>query len=48
MEKSNAQLLNEYLDTLLKFWNGEIGEDDFTPITIPAEVDSEMQKDSFY
>lgn len=48
MEKSNAQLLNEYLDTLLKYWNGEIDEADFTPISIPTEVDSEMQKDSFY
>lgn len=48
MEKSDAQLLNEYLDMLLKYWNGEIDEDDFTPIPIPAEVDSEMQKDSFY
>lgn len=48
MEKSGAQLLNEYLDTLLKYWNGEIDEVDFTPISIPVEVDSEMQKDSFY
>ena len=48
MERSNAQLLNEYLDTLLKYWNGEIDEVDFTPISIPAEVDNEMQKDSFY
>lgn len=44
----NAQLLNEYLDMLLKYWNGEIDEVDFIPIFIPVEVDSEMQKDSFY
>lgn len=48
LKTGNAQLLNEYLDTLLKYWNGEIDEVDFTPISIPAEVDSEMQKDSFY
>lgn len=48
MEKSNAQLLNEYLDILFKYCNGELDEADFTPISIPTEVDSEMQKDSFY
>lgn len=48
-EKSTRlEEFNKYIDNLIDFMNGEIGDDEFEPIPIPKEVDDEMQKDSFY
>lgn len=45
MEKSNAQLLNEYIEELYDYWNGK--NDDFVPVPISEEAEEEALKDSF-
>lgn len=45
MNKTNAQLLNEYLDELFAYWNGE--NDDFVPVPISEEVEKEALRDRF-
>lgn len=48
--KSNVKILNEHLDMVFKYWDGEISEEDFLrnrKLYISEAVDSEMQKDSF-
>lgn len=47
-EEKRMVEFNNYIDDLIKFMNGKIGDDEFEPIPIPKEVDDEMQKDSFY
>lgn len=42
----DVKALNEYIEELFKFWDGE--NDDFKPLPIPEEIDREMQRDSFY
>ena len=44
---SNVETLNEYIEKIFQYWNGETTEE-FELIPIPEEVDREMQKDSFY
>lgn len=42
---SNAEQLNEYIEELFNYWNGE--NDDFEPIPISEEAEKEALKDSF-
>lgn len=42
---SNAAQLNEYIEELFNYWDGE--NDDFEPIPISEEVEEEALKDSF-
>lgn len=48
---SDINILNEHIDMCMKYWNGEITEKDFEEnriLHISQEVDTEMQRDSFY
>lgn len=45
-EEKRMVELNNYIDALIKFMNGE--SDNFEPIPTLKEVDDEMQKDRFY
>lgn len=42
---SRAEELNQYIQGLFDYWNGE--NDDFKPVPIPKEVDDEMEKRFF-
>ena len=51
MVESNVKILNEHLNMVFAYWDGEISEEEFLrnrKLHISKEVDSEMQKDSFY
>lgn len=45
---NELQEFNKYIDELLKFFNGELTEEQISIRPIPEDVDREMQKDSFY
>lgn len=47
----DVRILNEQLDLLFQFWNGEITEEAFDQrrnFYISEETDREMQRDRFY
>ena len=48
---SDVKILNEHVDMCMKYWNGEITEEEFADkqvLHVSKDVDEEMQQDSFY
>jgi hypothetical protein len=43
--RTNAECLNDYLEELFSYWNGE--NDDFVPISISEEAERDALRDSF-
>ena len=47
----DVRVLNEHIDMCMKYWNGEITEEEFIEnqvLHVSEDVDVEMQKDRFY
>ena len=48
---SDVNVLDMHIDMCIKYWNGEITEEEFENgrvLHVSKNVDNEMQKDSFY